>query len=135
MRNSYQSERPMKTTISQGSKTLPTITFDHVEGELRIEGWSFSEKPQAIFDPVLKLIEDFLTESDKGISLHVSLQCFNTASGKCLMNIAQAVGNHDRSNTIYWHFDKEDEETREWGEDISHATGIPFQFVSQPSQN
>ncbi|MBI1268358.1 MAG: DUF1987 domain-containing protein [Cryomorphaceae bacterium] len=125
----------MKTTISQGSKTLPKITFDPDQCELRIEGWSFSEKPQTIFDPVLKLIDEFISETNKGISMHVSLQCFNTASGKCLMNIAQVIGNQQGNNTIYWHFDAEDEETREWGEDISHATGIPFQFVSLSSSN
>jgi hypothetical protein len=125
----------MKTTISQGSKTLPKITFDPEQCELRIEGWSFSEKPQVIFDPVLKLLDEFFAETDKSMSMHVSLQCFNTASGKCLMNIAQAIGNRNDNNRIIWHFDDEDEETREWGEDISHATGIPFEFISISSQN
>ncbi|MFM1931580.1 MAG: hypothetical protein RL226_883 [Bacteroidota bacterium] len=120
----------MKKVLTEGTRTLPSITFDADSAELRIEGWSFSEKPQAIFDPVVRMIENYAIEQDKSIDVHVNLHCFNTASGKCLMNVVQAAGGMKQANgRIIWHFDRDDEETREWGEDISHATGIPFEFI------
>lgn len=125
----------MKQTIVKGSNLVPEITFDQNSGEISIEGWSFSERPSQIFDPIFQIIQENSEKLKRELFIRVKLYCMNTASSKCLVQMAELL-RKDTSHfygKFIWHYDEQDEETKEWGEDIAIISGVPFDYLPYQS--
>jgi hypothetical protein len=112
---------------SVGTKINPRITFDPAQNSIEISGWSFSENPSSYYTPIIEKIH----QSEEAVKVKIQLQCFNTASSKCLMDVAVALlasSPSEQSNQLIWGFDASDPESQEWGEDIATAAGVIFNY-------
>ena len=118
--------------ISEGSKINPHITFNESSGDLEVAGWFFSERPEHFYLKIKETLSEKMLNSRTVLTLHVKLNCFNTASSKCLLILAKdAMGKGfiPRIGKVLWYFNSEDEETKEWGEDIASAAGLDFEYI------
>jgi SiaC family regulatory phosphoprotein len=122
-----------------GTKTIPRIAYNENSNEIFIEGWSLSERPHGIYAEVNDLIDKIYSKSKEQVSVHINLYCFNTSSSKCLMELSRQVCLPDEAGTargsIHWHYDPQDPETMEWGEDIAISAGVKFNYLPLPSAN
>jgi SiaC family regulatory phosphoprotein len=118
----------MSETLVKGNNVLPLITYDPSINEIGVSGWSFSERPLQVFEPVFKILE---SHEGKPLTFQYKLNCFNTATSKCLILLTEKMKELHSAGTdikVIWHFDSDDDETKEWGEDISSVTGFEFEF-------
>jgi hypothetical protein len=118
----------MSEILVKGNNVLPLITYDPSVNEIAVSGWSFSERPLQVFEPVFQILEKY---EGAPLTLQYKLNCFNTATSKCLILLTEKIkalqtGGIDVK--VIWHFDSDDDETKEWGEDISYITGLEFDF-------
>ena len=118
--------------ISEGTNMNPRISYDERSNSIEISGWSFCEKPMDVYRPVFDIIETMMTHRESPLSLNFNLACFNTATTKSIFEMVRLIDAESkvkgREYEINWFYNDEDPETREWGEDLSMACGIPFNY-------
>jgi hypothetical protein len=119
--------------ISNGTRINPHITHDPTLGEIVISGWSFSEKPELLYHGLCTILDGYI-EQQMACTVHIRLNCFNTSSMKWLVLVASKLRQLPPSpkTACIWFFDPTDEETKEWGEDVSRAADYPFIYTPLP---
>jgi hypothetical protein len=63
--------------------------------------------------------------------VNVQLEYFNTSSSKCILDVFKKLEsiNGRTSITINWHFEEDDEDMLEAGEDYQAIINIPFKMI------
>jgi len=116
--------------IAQTSKT-PLVSFS-TNGELTIEGRSLPEDSIVFYNPCLQWLDELSKSLPREIKFKVKLEYFNTASSKMLISIFKKLENIKDRNvdiTIIWHYDEDDEDTKEAGEDFDSLVRLPFKHI------
>jgi hypothetical protein len=116
--------------IEKGQRT-PAIDFNK-KGELRIEGRSTPENSVEFYEPLIVWIKEFKKTRPANLNLHVSLEFFNTSSGKLLINIFKLIEkfkNDSLEPNIFWYYDESDEDMFQAGKDYQSIIRIPFHIV------
>jgi hypothetical protein len=118
--------------IDSGIKT-PYVNLDPDKRQLRFEGRSIPEDTIRFYEPILKWIEEYITEDNSGTTdLHINLEYFNTSTSRYLFGIFKTLESyHIRGNPImiHWYYEKDDFEMLESGGDYASILKIPFTMV------
>ena len=118
--------------IEPTNKT-PSIVFDADKGTLEIKGRSIPENSVEFYAPVFKWIEEYLSQPKNKTQLFIQLEYFNTSSSKCLLDIFRKLEPLQRSLrsevTVRWHYEEEDEDMMEAGDDYQTIVKLPFSLV------
>jgi hypothetical protein len=64
--------------------------------------------------------------------MHVQLEYFNTSSSKCILDLfkkLEAVRTSGNEVTVFWHYEADDEDMLEAGEDYQAIINIPFKMI------
>ncbi len=115
------------------TQSTPKIILDSEKGMLLFEGHSLPENPISFYDPVKNWIEEYLEDPLKETFVKFNLDYFNTASSKVIMDIIEMFKllDNDRQNiTIEWHYQMDDEDTLEAGEEFALMAELDFIFIS-----
>ncbi len=134
----------MNPFVLEQTDFTPKVIFDPEKGQFEISGFSRPENVIGFYRPILHWLKDYYENElsqnthfkQSQITLNMKLSYFNSASSKFLLDvIMEFVGFHNKGNvvTINWHFEKEDEEILESGEEISDMIGFPFNFIPYES--
>jgi hypothetical protein len=121
-------------TFIPAQERTPEVDFRFAEARLSLKGEAYPEDAAAFFGPLLRSLADYC-EATRGQALRVDLQLeyFNTSSAKALMNMIQTLEAAARAGTqvdLRWHFQKDDEVMREFGEDFAmELEHVQFQIV------
>ncbi len=122
----------MSAFILEGSPKTPTVLFDDATGRLELKGRSIPENSIEFYKPMIDWIDQYARDPRPGTSLHVQLEYFNTSSSKCILDLfkklelVRATGNEV---TVYWHYEADDEDMLEAGEDYQAIINIPFKMI------
>lgn len=122
-------------TITGTSKT-PTIEFDYQSGNLHLKGRSIPENSLEFFQPILNWIEDYTQRPQLATTVEVKLEYFNTSSSKHLLDMfkkLERLSSNGRQVVINWHYDQEDEDMYEVGQDYQVIVKIPFKLIPSAS--
>ncbi|MCH1461857.1 MAG: DUF1987 domain-containing protein [Candidatus Poseidonia sp.] len=111
--------------IAATAKT-PEIRFDSEANRLLLLGRSIPENAVDFYRPVLDWAQS--VSPDAAMTIQVQLEYFNTSSSKCLLDLFKRLESSD-SLEVLWHFDSDDEDMLEAGEDYDHIVSLPFKFV------
>jgi hypothetical protein len=116
--------------INKTDKT-PSIKFN-TDGELRIEGRSIPENSIEFYQGVISWLTEFKKTNPKKIDLHVSLEYFNSSSGKLLLILfrhLEQIKKEGYDAKIYWYHVENDEDMAEAGQDYESIIKLPFKYV------
>jgi hypothetical protein len=119
----------MSNLIVKGTELTPTIEFDSLTGSLLIKGTSIPENPFESFDPLFKVLDSYNEKPSSKTKVDFLLEYFNTSSSKCILEVLKKIqllhlnGNEVEIN---WHYEEEDEDILEIGQDFSSMIKIPF---------
>jgi hypothetical protein len=64
--------------------------------------------------------------------LIIKLEYFNTASSKCLLDVFKAsegIREIGKEIVVYWHFEEDDDDMEEAGEDYQAIVNLPFKLI------
>ncbi len=125
----------------EGTNATPRVAFDQKARMLEISGYSRPENVRDFYAPLLQWLEDFkqsiLSNSVEGaelepITFKFKFIYFNSSSAKFIYDIILLLSDMQKNKIplkIYWHFDEDDDEMREAGEELSDMANLPFFFI------
>ena len=117
--------------IEPTAKT-PLIFCNAETGIILLEGRSIPENSAEYFQPVYDWIDDYVNTPNAKTDFQVKLEYFNTSSSKCILDVFKKLEkiNSGGSNvTINWHYEEDDEDMLEAGEDYEAIINVPFKMI------
>ncbi|MBL6450010.1 DUF1987 domain-containing protein [Fulvivirga sp. 29W222] len=109
----------------------PRLYFNAQNGEFEISGRSIPENSIEFYKPLLEWLDEYERNPRSETKLHVNLEYFNTSSSKCLVEILRKLEkvNEKQSVKVFWHYEEEDEDMMESGEDFKKILKLPIELV------
>jgi len=115
-----------------GTPKTPSISFDLAAGVLEIKGRSIPENSIEFYKPLVDSLDKYATSPKGQTNVNIQLEYFNTSSSKCILDIfkkLEAIHKSGSAVTINWHYEEDDEDMLEAGEDYQAIIGVPFKMV------
>jgi hypothetical protein len=116
------------------TKTTPSIVFDAEKGEFKITGRSIPADAAVFYSMADKWADKFTAIFDKDVlTIDIMLDHLNTGSVRSILTIlTRFLRMKARGKAIHvnWHYEQEDEDIRDKGEEMSLILGHPFNFIS-----
>ncbi len=117
--------------IEPSSKT-PKVCLDSSQGVFEIEGRSIPENSTEFYKPVFDWLDAYIGSSNSETEFNFKLEYFNTSSSKCILDIFRKLEKLHESGsnvTIKWHYEEDDEDMQEAGEDYQSIVKVPVELV------
>jgi len=122
----------MEKIAIEGSPKTPTINFDTDKGFLEIKGRSIPENSIEFYKPLVDSLEKYATKPQAATNVNIQLEYFNTSSSKCILDVfkkLEAIHKGGSAVTINWHYEEDDEDMLEAGEDYQAIINVPFKMI------
>ena len=122
----------MEKFTLEGTPKTPTINFDLGTGVLEIKGRSIPENSIEFYKPLVDNLEKYGLSPKPATTVNVQLEYFNTSSSKCILDVfkkLEGIHKGGSSVTINWHYEEDDEDMLEAGEDYQAIISVPFKMV------
>ena len=135
----------MEPLIIEATEKTPGIILDPYHDLFEISGISRPENASEFYIPVINWLIEFEKEVldrkaikfDKKHPLNFKLKMnyFNSSSAKFLYDVmSKLVEFHKKGHIIriLWSFEKDDDDMKYAGEEMSELIEVPFQFIETP---
>ncbi len=122
----------MEALIIEGTPKTPTIKFDPSTGNLLIKGRSIPENSIEFYKPLVDSLENYGSSPQGNTNVDIQLEYFNTSSSKCILDVFKKLEtiNAGASEVIInWHYEEDDEDMLEAGEDYQAIINVPFKMI------
>ena len=122
----------MENLVIEGSPKTPTIKFNPEEGKLLIQGRSIPENSIDFYKPLVDILEEYAGNVKPATRVDIVLEYFNTSSSKCILDVFKKLEKINEAGggvAINWHYEEDDEDMLEAGEDYQAIINIPFKIV------
>ena len=122
----------MHALLLEGSPKTPSVRFDPENGSLELRGRSIPENSIDFYKPLTDWLDEYARSPRPRTSLHVQLEYFNASSSKCILDLfkrleaLRAMGNEVE---VLWHYEADDEDMLEAGEDYQAIINVPFRMI------
>ncbi|MFZ9295487.1 MAG: DUF1987 domain-containing protein [Bacteroidia bacterium] len=121
----------MENYTLEGTPKTPNIAFDLKQGVLDLKGRSIPENSIEFYKPLIDALDRYATASQPTTTVNVQLEYFNTSSSKCILDVfkkLESINKNGSSVTINWHYEEDDEDMLEAGEDYQAIINVPFKM-------
>lgn len=123
--------------IIEGTNKTPTVKFQGDSGVLEISGKSIPENSLGFYQPLYSWIDQYSNQPAGKTEVKIMLEYFNTSSSKCLLDIFRKAENMKKAGksevTVLWHYEADDEDMMEAGQDYDALIDLPFTLVEMPA--
>ena len=116
----------------EGSAKTPYVNFDPENGLMELKGRSIPENSIDFYKPLIDWIDKYGRSPKTRSALHMQLEYFNTSSSKCILDVfkkLEAIRAAGNEVTILWHYEEDDEDMLEAGEDYAGIINVPFKMI------
>ncbi len=116
----------------EGSPKTPHVHFDPTTGLLELKGRSIPENSIDFYKPLIDWIDKYGRTPNSKTALHVQLEYFNTSSSKCILDVfkkLESIRAGGSEVTVLWHYEADDEDMLEAGEDYAGIINVPFKMI------
>jgi hypothetical protein len=116
----------------EGSPKTPTIEFNSGSGYLLIKGRSIPENSIEFYKSLIESLEAYNKKPQSNTKVDIQLEYFNTSSSKCILDVfkkLEAINKGKSEVVINWHYEEDDEDMLEAGEDYQAIINIPFKMI------
>lgn len=118
----------MENLTIDGTPKTPTIKFQPEEGKLLIQGRSIPENSIEFYKPLVDALDNY----NGVVVVDIVLEYFNTSSSKCILDVfkkLEKIKSDGNDVEIRWHYEEDDEDMLEAGEDYQAIINIPFKMI------
>lgn len=122
----------MEIVKIQGTEDTPAVVLDKNQGIFEISGRSLPEDVSMFYEPILNWIDQYAESPNATTHFNFKLEYFNTASSKVILDILLKFEDiHEGGNkvVIKWHYNEDDEDMLEAGEEYADIVEVPFEYV------
>ena len=132
----------MKTLSLKATHNTPRIYFSPSESRFEIMGKSAPEDVRGLYYPVIAWVNEFIKETksnnpftrENPLILSLDLDYFNSSSAKFLYDIITGLKELKAGGVpliVEWHYEHDDSDLREAGEDMAVLSQIEFKFCPE----
>jgi hypothetical protein len=122
----------METISIEGTPKTPTINFNMEKGVLEIKGRSIPENSIEFYKPLVDWLEKYAMKPQPKTDVNIQLEYFNTSSSKCILDVfkkLETIHKNGNDMVINWHYEVDDEDMLEAGEDYQAIINVPFKMI------
>ena len=128
----------MEALRIQETHKTPEVLFDPKNGVFEIKGKSIPDDAELFFAEILSWVEDYVSNPNESTIIKIDLEYFNISSSKRILFLFYRLNElkeKGKEIKIIWHYNEEDEDMFEVGQDYAFMVKIPFDFVSYSHSN
>lgn len=122
----------MRNLVIEPTSKTPKVILNADLGIFEITGRSIPEDAIGFYRKILDWIEEYGKSPLPETIFKFQLEYFNTSSSKCLLDIFRKLERMHKNGhrvTIRWHYDADDEDMAETGQDYQALLDVPFELV------
>lgn len=122
----------MESLKLEGSPKTPHVNFDPETGLMELKGRSIPENSLEFYKPLIDWIDQYGRSPQAKSTLHMQLEYFNTSSSKSILDVfkkLEAIRAAGNEVNILWHYEADDEDMLEAGEDYAGIINVPFKMI------
>ena len=128
----------MKKIILESTIKTPKVVLDLEQRRFEFSGESRPENVLAFYDPILKWMNEFGEElkkqEDKSepYEFNFNFEYFNSLSAKYILDLCKKIKriqSEGNNLTVKWHYDTDDDDMLEVGNEMSKILQLPFEFI------
>ena len=122
----------MDNISKEGTAKTPSVEFDAQSDKLEIKGRSIPENSIEFYKPLIDWIDEYSKLPQESTEVVIQLEYFNTSSSKCILDVfkkLEAIRANGSNVGVNWHYEKDDEDMLEAGEDYQAIINIPFKMI------
>ncbi len=131
----------MKILNIDATETSPKVYFDTFSNYFEISGESRPENVQDFYMPIMSWIKEFknylienrkLGEPIRPLNINIKLEYFNSSSAKYILDLLKSfkdILDNGFEMTINWHYENEDEDMLEAGQEMSKMLKYDFNYI------
>lgn len=122
----------MENIKIEGTPKTPSVDFNKDSGMLVIRGRSIPENSIDFYKSLIDWIDSYVLQPADETILHMQLEYFNTSSSKCILDVfkkLEAIDKMGKSIVVKWHYEEDDEDMLEAGEDYDAIIDLNFDMV------
>ncbi len=122
----------MKSIDIEGTSKTPTVNLNAENGVVEIKGRSIPENSVEFYKPLVDWLEEYKKSPVEKTTVNIQLEYFNTSSSKCILDVfkkLEDINKGDAEVVINWHYEEDDEDMLEAGEDYESIIRVPFKMI------
>ena len=122
----------MKSIDIEGTTKTPTVSLNAEDGVVEIKGRSIPENSVEFYKPLVDWLEEYKKLPAEKTTVNIQLEYFNTSSSKCILDVfkkLEDINKGDPEVVINWHYEEDDEDMLEAGEDYESIIRVPFKMI------
>ena len=122
----------MNNIKMEGTAKTPDLSFDANTGVFDIKGRSIPENSVEFYKPILEWIDEYTKQTQPKTIVNIHLEYFNTSSTKCILDLLkkfEIIAKNGNDIVIRWHYEEDDEDMLEAGQDYQSIIKVPFEMV------
>lgn len=123
----------MENLNIEGTAKTPTIKADPQGGVVEIRGRSIPENSIEFYKPLMDWLDKYAFSPKALTNVNIQLEYFNTSSSKCILDVFKKLESINKGGNsqvqINWHFEEDDEDMSEAGEDYQAIINVPFNMI------
>ena len=123
----------MEALVRQATDETPKVTLDGHTGIFEFIGRSLPQDVTQFYNPILEWMDAYAESPQPKTEVNFKMVYFNTASSKMILDILfklEELSEAGKDVSINWHFQKDDEDMEEAGEEYADLIEVPFENVS-----
>ncbi|HZJ74333.1 MAG TPA: DUF1987 domain-containing protein [Perlabentimonas sp.] len=121
----------MNNLYIKGNSKTPEIDFS--KGILKISGRSIPEDAVTFYRPIIKWIENYITQPEKLTEVSISIEYINSGSNRFLYNILTLLEKcyfDGNKVNITWYYEEDDDTIKYLGLDFKTLIKVPISLVT-----
>lgn len=121
----------MNNLYVKGNSKTPEIDFN--KGKLKISGRSIPEDALTFYQPVIKWLENYITQPEKSTEVSISIEYINSGSNRFLYNIVKILEKcylDGNEVIISWYYEEDDDTIQNLGLDFKTLFKVPISLVT-----
>ncbi len=121
----------MKNLVIEKTQQTPEIRLQ-TNGDLLLKGISTPHNVQKFYQPVFDWLNEFKASKPDKVNLVLEMEYLNTSSSRIFVEMLVLLNSLKLGGTevkIAWHYEEDDEDILDLGEDIRLSSKSEFEFV------
>jgi len=124
----------MEQFYSEQTAKTPYIQFDAKTGKFEMKGKSIPENSKVFYNNMFEWLDKYTAQLFANTKLDIQLDYFNTSSAKCVIDLFKKLESIEKNNLgkveINWHFNEDDGDMQEAGQDYQSIVKVTFNLIS-----
>jgi SiaC family regulatory phosphoprotein len=120
--------------LIESTTITPFVKVSSEEGLIEIRGKSSPANSMMFYQPLNTKVKTLFSDVNAPIKVEIAFRYFNTSSSKCIFDffkMLKQLKQEGKQVLINWHYETEDDDMRETGEDFADLLDLSFNFVEE----